>query len=82
MPSRPQHLTRGGTSLRLSVPAPERVRATVTDALGREIAALWDGEVSGTTDPRVEAGALAPGADVVRVAGETVPGAKRLTIVR
>ena len=62
--------------------APQRVRAAVYDAPGREVAVLWDGPVVGTVRLGVETATLAPGAYVVRVAGAGVAEARRLTVVR
>lgn len=52
------------------------------DALGREVAVLFDGEASGPVALSVDAGALAPGVYTVRAAGATFVLARRLTVVR
>lgn len=64
--------------LTLAVEAPQVIRVVVVDALGREVAVLWDGETSGTRD--VVVSDLAPGvyAVVARGAGQTV--VRRVTI--
>ena len=73
---------RGGARLALALPAPERVRAAVYDALGREVAVVADGELAGTSELRVDTSRLAAGAYVVRVEGETFAETRRLTVVR
>ena len=73
---------RRAASMRLTVPAPEYVRAAVYDALGREVAVLWDGDASGTAELRLDASALSAGVYVVRVAGESFAETQTLTVVR
>ena len=72
----------GQTSLTLTVDAPQRVRAVVVDALGREVAVVLDQEVSGTTRLDVDTARLVPGVYVVRVTGATLAEARRLTVAR
>ena len=73
---------RGVARVSLALPQPQRVLATVVDALGREVAVLADGELSGTTDLTVDTARLAAGVYVVRVEGETFAEARRLTVAR
>ena len=74
----------GRASLDLSVAEAQRVRVTVYDVLGREVAVAYDGEARPGAAVRVTLGgvALAPGAYVVRVAGETFVESRRLTVTR
>ena len=74
----------GRASLTLTTTASERVTAEVFDALGRRVTTIYDGQVSAgaSTALVVETGALAPGAYVVRVSGETFTESRRLTVVR
>ena len=72
----------GRATLRLSVPGAERVRVSVVDALGREVAVAFDGEVSGLATVALDTSGLAPGAYVVRVVGPSVSESRRLTVVR
>ncbi len=62
----------------------QTVRATVVDALGREVVVLFDAAVAAGTETSlsVEAGRLAPGTYVVRIAGDTFSETRRLTVVR
>ena len=73
---------RGGARLTVTVPEPERVRVIVTDALGREVARLHDGELSGSAELMLDTSRLAPGVYVVRVEGDTATEVQRLTVVR
>ena len=73
---------RGRTGLRLTVPSAERVRVSVYDALGREVAVAFEGTVTGVAEVAVEAGRLAPGVYVVRVSGDTFAESRSLTVVR
>ncbi len=74
----------GRATLTLTTAASERVTAEVYDALGRRVATVYDGPVAAgaSTALVVEASALAPGAYVVRVTGETFAETRRLTVVR
>lgn len=76
------HPAAGRTSLTLRLDVPQNVRTVVVDALSREVAVLLDGEVSGTTRLDIDTARLAPGVYVVRVIGETVSAAQRMTVVR
>ena len=79
---RPSNPTRDGAALRLSVPSPQRVRAAVYDALGREVAVAFDGEVASAAEIAVDTSRLASGVYVVRVTGEAFAEARRLTVAR
>ncbi|OZC01920.1 T9SS type A sorting domain-containing protein [Rubricoccus marinus] len=72
---------RDATALRVRVDAPETIRATLYDALGREAGVLYDGPASGDVTLRV-GGDLAPGIYVVRVQSETETVTERLVRVR
>ncbi len=74
----------GTSRLTFTADAAQAVRATVVDALGRTVAVLFDGTVAAGAETAltVEAGRLAPGTYVVRVAGETFAETRRLTVVR
>jgi hypothetical protein len=76
--------TSAQAALSLRVDREQHVRAEVYDALGRRVATLLDGDVAvGEARTLVlDASALAPGAYVVRVAGETFAETRRLTVVR
>ena len=76
--------TSGTSRLILRVPTAETVTATVVDALGRTVATLFDGPAPAGTDVTLsfESFRLAPGAYLVRVAGETFTTSRRLTVVR
>lgn len=69
-------------SLALTVEAPERVRATLYDATGREVAVVFDGTVAESATLRVDTRALAAGAYVLRVAGETFSAARQISVIR
>ena len=73
---------RGAARLTLALPTSECVHAAVYDALGREVARLAEGELSGTTELTVDTSRLAAGVYVVRVEGETFAEARRLTVAR
>ena len=61
--------TRGSATVRLTLDAPAAATVTVTDALGRRVAALHDGDLAaGPVQWMLPAG-LAPGVYVVRVTG-------------
>ena len=74
----------GRAALELTVAEAQHVRVTVYDVLGREVAVAFDGEAPPGAAVRVSLGgaALAPGAYVVRVTGETFTEARRLTVTR
>ena len=73
--------TRGATQMRLRLPAPEHVRASVYDALGRHLELIYEGEASDVTLV-FESAHVAPGVYVVRVQGATFADTRRLTVVR
>ena len=68
----------------LVLDATERVRATVSDALGRTVREILDGELAGgaSHELTIETAGLAPGVYVLRVEGETFAASQRLTVVR
>ncbi|MEL6615243.1 MAG: T9SS type A sorting domain-containing protein, partial [Bacteroidota bacterium] len=74
--------TRGRAAVRLSVGTPQRVRATVHDALGREVALAFDAEVTAAAEIAVETRGLASGVYAVRIEGETFAETRRLTVAR
>ena len=74
--------TASSASVRMALAAPTRLVATVHDALGREVARLHDGPASGTLDLRVEAGRLAVGVYLVRVAGDGFAETRQFVVVR
>jgi hypothetical protein len=74
--------TTARAALSLSVDAPQHVRATVYDALGRAVAVVLDAEVAASAEVSVDASGLAPGVYVVRVEGESFAFARRFTVTR
>ena len=72
------------TTLALSVGTAQHVRATATDALGREVAVLYDGPVrAGEVQTlTLDAQGLAPGLYQIWVEGETFREVRRATRVR
>ncbi|MEM1117156.1 MAG: T9SS type A sorting domain-containing protein [Bacteroidota bacterium] len=75
--------TASETAVVVRLGAPEAVRITVVDALGREVARLHDGTVpAGATRFGVEAAALAPGVYTLRVEGESVRASPTFTVIR
>jgi TctA family transporter len=62
--------------------APEHVRATVADALGREVLVVLDGGASGSVRLNVDMAQLAPGVYVVRVAVASFAETHRLNAVQ
>jgi hypothetical protein len=74
----------GASRLSFTADAAQTVRAVVVDALGREVAVVFEGSVAGGSETTVvlDAGRLAPGTYVVRVTGETFAETRRLTVVR
>ena len=73
---------RGAARLTLALPAAEHVRAAVYDALGRQVALVADGELSGAVELTVDTAGWAAGVYVVRVEGETFAESRRLTVTR
>ena len=72
----------GRAGMTLALDRPQHVRATLVDALGRTVAVLHDGEAAGVLALSVDAGRLAPGVYVVRVAGATATATRRITVAR
>ncbi len=74
----------GASRLAFTVEAAQTVRAVVVDALGREVAVLFEGAVAPGTETTlaIDAGRLSPGTYVVRITGEAFAETRRLTIVR
>jgi hypothetical protein len=70
--------------LSFTVEAAQTVRAVVVDALGREVAVLFEGSVAPGAERTLtlDAGRLSPGMYVVRITGETFAETRRLTVVR
>ncbi len=73
----------------LSLDRPAHVRAVVTDAIGREVAVLYDGPASATLDVRIDAASLPSGLYTLRVTthghGTDLGGravARRVTVLR
>ena len=77
---RPNPATRSA-ALTLTLDAPQHVRASVLDALGREVQVVLDAEASGSVRLDVDTSALAPGVYVVRVTGASFAETRRLTVV-
>lgn len=72
----------GTSRLVLMLTQPERVTATVFDALGRSVQTVLNGEpVGGEVTLSVDASRLAPGLYVVRVVGDTFAESARLVVV-
>jgi len=75
--------TRGATSLAFDLPMPARVRLSVYDALGREVAVVLDDDrPAGTHTVELAVGGLAPGVYVARLATGAEVRTQRLTVVR
>jgi sugar lactone lactonase YvrE len=76
--------TAGASALDVSVVESQRVRVSVYDVLGREVAVAFDGPVAAgpSVSVALDAERLAPGVYVVRVAGEAFAEARRLTVAR
>ena len=72
----------GRATLTLTLDRPQHVRAVLVDALGRTVAVLHDGEAAGVVSLAVDAGGLAPGLYVVRVAGAEAALTRRITVAR
>ncbi len=72
------------STLTLRVDAAQTVRVTLVDALGREVAVVFEGSVAPGTDAvlTLDTARLAPGAYVVRVQGETFAESRRVTVAR
>ncbi|HLA63160.1 MAG TPA: T9SS type A sorting domain-containing protein, partial [Rhodothermales bacterium] len=75
--------TAGRASVRYVLPEAGRVRVAVYDVLGREVAVLADGEgAAGRHEAVLDAGALAPGAYLVRLTSGDTTLVRRLTVAR
>ncbi len=74
----------GRAALDLRVDAPQTVRATVVDALGRTVATVFEGALSAGQSQTlaVETAGLAPGVYAVRVTGATFTETRRLVVAR
>ena len=71
----------GPLALRYEVPAPTPLRLSVYDALGREVAVLFDGTAeAGAHEAVLDGGALAPGVYVVRLS--VSGGSRALALTR
>ena len=67
----------------VEVDAPQHVRATLVDALGRRVAVLHDAATpAGTLTLRTSVAGLAPGVYVLRVEGATAVVTRAVTVVR
>ena len=75
--------SRGAVTVPYEVPAAGRVRVSVVDVLGREVAVLVDGErPAGGAEAVFEAGALASGVYLVRLASGGQARVRRVTVAR
>jgi hypothetical protein len=73
----------GDAQLRLAVENTQNVQVSVFDVLGRHVATLHDGPITGSTEATIRLGGdLSPGLYLVRITGETFRVTERLTIVR
>ncbi len=74
----------GRAAIELRVDAPQTVRATVVDALGRTVATVFEGALSAGQSQTlsVETAGLAPGVYAVRVQGATFTETRRLVVAR
>ena len=75
--------TTGGVRVGFDLPEAARVRVSVYDALGREVAVLAEGEqAAGRHEAALGAGRLAAGVYVVRLVAGEAALVRRLTVVR
>lgn len=75
--------TAGDASLTLTADQPQAVRVTLHDALGREVAVLFDGATTGEAQTiRVATAGLPTGVYVVRATGETFNALRRVVVTR
>ena len=74
--------TGGDARLTLSVPTPQRVRAVLVDALGREVQTLFDGRVEDAREIAVRSAGLPAGTYVVRARGEREAATRTVAVVR
>ena len=72
---------REATELRVRLGEPQALRATLHDAVGREVGVLYDGTAASSVTLRVD-GDLAPGVYVVRVQAETGTATAPLVRIR
>lgn len=71
------------TRLSVSLDAPQHLRVTIVDVLGRDVLTVADGLFPlGQREHTVVTSSLPPGVYVVRVIGATVRASQRLTVVR
>ena len=73
---------RGATQVRFSTETAQNVRLAVYDVLGRRVATLADGVVSGTQTATLNTAGLAPGVYVVRMTAGAFAATQRMTVVR
>ncbi len=74
---------RSQTAIRYTLPAPGRMRLSVVDVLGREVALLATGEqAAGTHEAPFDASRLAPGVYTLRLVAAGAAATARITVVR
>ena len=73
---------RDAARLSFTTDAPQHVRAVLVDALGREVAVLFDGTADGTTALDVRRDGRPAGTYVVRVTGERSSATQRVVFTR
>ncbi len=69
----------GDVRLTLTTAAPQAVRAVLVDALGREVAVVFDATADGRTELLVRRGALPAGTYILRVAGAQAATSQTIT---
>lgn len=75
--------TAGAARLGVRLGEAQRVTATVYDAIGRQVAVAFDGDLgAGAQSLALDTEAFTPGVYVVRVAGETFTESRRLVVTR
>ncbi|HEX8385454.1 MAG TPA: T9SS type A sorting domain-containing protein, partial [Rubricoccaceae bacterium] len=79
--ARPNPAT-SGARFALTVDRAQRVRADLFDALGRQVAQVFDGAVEDERDLVLDTRGLAPGVYVLRVLGDTFAESREVTVVR
>ena len=72
----------GAVQIRASLAEPARVRLSVVDVRGREVAVLHDGEASGALRATLDATGLAPGLYVVRLDVSGQVQTRTITVAR
>ncbi len=72
------------STLRLTVGQQENVLAVLYDALGRQVATLFDGTVraDAPVSLEIDAASLSAGVYIVRVTGQTFARSQQVTVVR